>query len=184
MDFGIKQTLFRYYLARDSAYPVLAVVSLLFSMALYLQSPFIVALSVLAITGSLLTSYFLYKVVFRLSFFPLVNLIAAIILLGSCSNQVFIFADFWNTLLSQNPSAPLEKRVDRILQEVGYLILAAGLTSSAAFFSGYLSSITAIRCFAIYLGTASCISSLLALVWLPCSFILRERYMDRSHLLI
>lgn len=180
MDFGIKQTLFRYYLARDSAYPVLAVVSLLFSMALYLQSPFIVALSVLAITGSLLTSYFLYKVVFRLSFFPLVNLIAAIILLGSCSNQVFIFADFWNTLLSQNPSAPLEKRVDRILQEVGYLILAAGLTSSAAFFSGYLSSITAIRCFAIYLGTASCISSLLALVWLPCSFILRERYMDPS----
>uniref|UniRef100_A0A673C492 Dispatched homolog 2 (Drosophila) n=1 Tax=Sphaeramia orbicularis TaxID=375764 RepID=A0A673C492_9TELE len=164
----------------NSVYPVLAIVSLLFSMALYLQSPFIVALSVIAIAGSLLTSYFLYKVAFRLTFFPLVNLTAAIILLGSCSNQVFIFADFWNLQLSQNPSASLEKRVNRILQEVGYLILAAGLTSSAAFFSGYLSSITAIRCFSVYLGTASFISSLLALVWLPCSFILRERYMEAS----
>lgn len=180
MDFGIKQTLFKYYLARDSVYPVLAVVSLLFTMALYLHSLFIVALSAIAITGSLLTSYFFYKVAFRLTFFPLVNLSVALILLGSCSNQVFIFADFWNLQLSQNPSASLEKRVNRALQEVGYLILASGLTSSAAFFSGYLSSITAIRCFSVYLGTASFISSILALVWLPCSFILRERYTEAS----
>ncbi|XP_068582582.1 protein dispatched homolog 2 [Cebidichthys violaceus] len=180
MDFGIKQRLFKYYLARDSIYPVLAVASLLFTMALYLHSLFIVALSVVAITGSLLTSYFFYKVAFRLTFFPLVNLSAALILLGSCSNQVFIFADFWNLQLSQNPSASLEKRVNRALQEVGYLILASGLTSSAAFFSGYLSSITVIRCFAVYLGTASFVSSVVALVWLPCSFILRERYIEAS----
>ncbi|KAF3844894.1 hypothetical protein F7725_008057 [Dissostichus mawsoni] len=180
MDFGIKQKLFKYYLARDSIYPVLAVVSLLFTMALYLHSLFIVALSVIAIAGSLLTSYFFYKVAFRLTFFPLVNLSAALFLLGSCSNQVFIFADFWNQQLSQSPSASLEKRVNRALQEVGYLILASGLTSSAAFFSGYLSSITAIRCFSVYLGTASFISSILALVWLPCSFILRERYTEAS----
>ncbi|XP_028994730.1 protein dispatched homolog 2 [Betta splendens] len=176
MDFGIKQTLFKYYLAKDSVYPVLAVVSLLFTMALYLQSLFIVTLSLIAITGSLLTSYFFYKVAFRLAFFPLVNLSAALMLLGSCSNQVFVFADFWKLQLSQNPSASQEKRVNRALQEVGYLILASGLTSSAAFFSGYLSSITAIRCFSVYLGTSSLISSLLALVWLPCSFVLRERY--------
>lgn len=180
MDFGIKQTLFKYYLARDSVYPVLAAVSLLFTMALYLQSLFIVTLSLLAITGSLLTSYFFYKVVFQLAFFPLVNLSAALILLGGCSNQVFVFADFWNLQLSQNPSASQEKRVNRALQEVGYLILASGLTSSAAFFSGYLSSITAIRCFSAYLGTSSLISSLLALVWLPCSFVLRERYLKAS----
>ncbi|KAM3594609.1 uncharacterized protein V6R79_010794 [Siganus canaliculatus] len=180
MDFGIKQTLFKYYLARDSVYPVLAVLSLLFTMALYLRSVFIVALSAIAIAGSLLTSYFIYKVAFGLTFFPLVNILAALILLGSCSNQVFIFADFWSLQMSQNPSATLEKRVNRALQEVGYLILASGLTSSAAFFSGYLSSITAIRCFSVYLGTASFISSIMALVWLPCSFILRERYAETS----
>uniref|UniRef100_A0A665VSZ9 Dispatched homolog 2 (Drosophila) n=1 Tax=Echeneis naucrates TaxID=173247 RepID=A0A665VSZ9_ECHNA len=180
MDFGIKQTLFKHYLAKDLVYPVLAVVCLLFTMALYLQSLFIVVLSLIAITGSLLTSYFLYKVAFRLTFFPLVNLSAALILLGSCSNHVFIFADFWKLQLSQRPSASLEKRVHRALQEVGYLILASGLTSSAAFFSGYLSSITAIRCFSVFLGMASFISSVLALVWLPCSFVLRERYTEAS----
>lgn len=176
MDLGIKQTLFKYYLARDCVYPILAVVSLFFTMVLYLKSLFISTLSLIAITGSLLTSYFFYTVVFRLTFFPLLNLAAALILLGSCSNQAFAFVDYWNLQLSQNPSASLEKRVNRVMQEVGYLILASGLTSSAAFFSGYLSSITAIRCFAVYLSTASFISTLSALVWLPCSLILRERY--------
>lgn len=180
MDFGIKQALFKYYLARDAIYPVLAVAALLLTMVLYLHSAFIVILSAAAIAGSLLTSYFLYTVVFRLSFFPLVNLLASVVLLGSCSNQVFIFTDFWNLQLSQNPAAPLEKRVNRTLQEVGYLILASGLTSSATFFSGYLSSITAIRCFSVYLGTASLISSAAALVWLPCALLVRERHTEAS----
>lgn len=180
IDFGIKQTLFKYYLARDSIYPILAVVALLFTMVLYLRSAFIVIMSAVAIAASLLTSYFFYTVVFHLNFFPLVNLLATVVLLGSCSNQVFIFTDFWNLQLSHNPSASLEKRVNRTLQEVGYLILASGLTSSATFFSGYLSSITAIRCFSVYLGTASFISSIAALVWLPCTFVVRERYTEAS----
>lgn len=180
IDFGIKQALFKYYLARDSIYPTLAVVALLITMVLYLHSAFIVIMSAAAIAASLLTSYFFYKVVFHLSFFPLVNLLAVVVLLGSCSNHVFIFTDFWNLQLSQNPPASLEKRVNRTLQEVGYLILASGLTSSATFFSGYLSSITAIRCFSVYLGTASFISAIAALVWLPCSFIVRERYARAS----
>lgn len=176
IDFGIKKTLFKYYLVRDLVYPILAILSILFTMVLYLHSYFVVAVSILAITASLLTSYFFYKVAFRLTFFPTVNISAALILLGSCSNHVFVFSDFWNLQLMQNPSASLEKRVNRALQEKGYLILASGLTSSAAFFSGYLSSITAIRCFSVYLGISSLISSLLALAWLPCLFVLRERH--------
>lgn len=176
IDFGIKKSLFKHYLARDSVYLVLAVFSLLFTMVLYLNSVFIVALSILVIAGALLTSYFFYKVVFRLTFFPMINLSAALILLGSCSNQVFIFSDFWNLYLMQNPSASSGKRVTRALQEAGYSILVSGLTASAAFWSGYLSSITAIRCFSVYLGTSSLISSLLALLWLPSAFTLRDRY--------
>ncbi|TNM95404.1 hypothetical protein fugu_016487 [Takifugu bimaculatus] len=117
IDFGIKQTLFKYYLARDSIYPILAVVALLFTMVLYLHSAFIVVLSAVAVAGSLLTSYFFYKVVFHLNFFPLVNLLAAVVLLGICSNQVFIFTDFWNQQLSQNPPASLEKRRESVTAE-------------------------------------------------------------------
>ncbi|KAG7465619.1 hypothetical protein MATL_G00155380 [Megalops atlanticus] len=176
MDLGIKRTLFKYYLARDSVYPVLAVVMLFLTVALYLRSFFLSAVSLAATMGALLTSYFFYKVAFRLAFFPFLNFAAVLILLGGCSNQAFAFIDLWGLQLSQKPPASLEKRVNRVLQEVGYLILASGLTSSATFYSGYMSSITAIRCFAVYLGTASLISTLLALVWLPCSLILRERY--------
>ncbi|XP_048831092.1 protein dispatched homolog 2 [Brienomyrus brachyistius] len=176
MDLGIKEQLFKYYLARDSVYPVLAVVMLLLTTALYLRSFFLSAMSLAAIMVSLFTSYFFYKVAFRLMFFPFLNIAAVLVLLGSYSNQAFTFIDLWHLQLSQKPPASLEKRVTRVLQEGGYLILASGLTASATFYSGYMSSITTIRCFAVYLGTASLISTLFSLVWLPCSLILRERY--------
>ncbi|MFT7817299.1 protein dispatched homolog 2 [Arapaima gigas] len=176
MDLGIKRKLFKYYLARDSVYPVLAVVVLLLIMALYLRSFILSAFSLAAIIVSLFASYFFYKVAFRLTFFPFLNITAVLLLLGSCSNQAFTFLDLWRLQLSQKPPASLEKRVSRVLQEVGYLIVVSGLTTSATFYSGFLSSITTIRCFAVYLGTASLISTLFALVWLPCSLILCERY--------
>lgn len=176
MDLGIKQKLFKYYLSRDSVYPILTVLVLLLTMALYLQSFLLSAMSLIAVTLSLLTSYFFYKVVFGLLFFPLLNLMAILVLLGSCSNQAFTFNDFWKSQLSHNPPAALEKRIHRVLQEMGYLILVSGLTSSITFFSGYISSITVVRCFAVYLGSTSLINTLFALVWLPCIIVLQERH--------
>ncbi|XP_053366298.1 protein dispatched homolog 2 [Clarias gariepinus] len=176
MDLGIKQTLFKYYLSRDSVYPILTVLALLLTMALYLKSFLLSAMSLVAVTLSLLTSYFFYKVVFGLLFFPLLNLMAVLVLFGSCSNQAFTFNDFWKSQLSHNPPVALEKRIHRVLQEIGYLILVSGLTSSITFYSGYISSITVVRCFAVYLGSASLINTLFALVWLPCSIVLQERH--------
>lgn len=176
MDLGIKQKLFKYYLSRDSVYPILTVLALLLTMALYLKSLLLAVMSLAAVTLSLLTSYFFYKVVFGLAFFPLLNLASVLILLGSCSNQAFTFIDFWKSQLSHNPPAALEKRMHRVLQEMGYLILVSGLTSSITFYAGCISSITVVRCFAVYLGSASLINTLLALVWLPCAVVLKERY--------
>ncbi|XP_051502049.1 protein dispatched homolog 2-like [Myxocyprinus asiaticus] len=176
MDLGIKQKLFKYYLARDSVYPVLAALVLLFTIGLYLKSLLIAAMSLVAVILSLLTSYFFYKVAFRLTFFPLLNLASVLVLLGNCLNQALIFVDFWKLQLSHNPPAVPEKRMNRVLQEMGYLILVSGLTSSITFYSGYISSITAVRCYAVYLGSASLINTLFALVWLPCMLILQERY--------
>lgn len=180
MDLGIKQKLFKYYLAWDSIYPVLAALALLFTMGLYLKSPFIAVMSLVAVILSLSTSYFFYKFAFRLTFFPLLNLASVLVLLGSCLNQALTFVDFWKLQLSHNPPAVPEKRMNRVLQEIGYLILVSGLTSSITFYSGYISSITAVRCFAVYLGSASLINTFFALVWLPCTLILQERYTELS----
>ncbi|KAL6477980.1 hypothetical protein MHYP_G00138150 [Metynnis hypsauchen] len=176
MDLGIKQKLFKFYLSRDSVYPILTVLALLITMALYLKSLLLSVMSLVAVTLSLFTSYFFYKVAFGLRFFPLLNLAAVIILLGSCLNHTFTFTDLWKLQLSHNPPAALEKRMHRVLQEMGYLILVSGLTSSVAFYSGYISSITIVRCFAVYLGSASLINTLFTLVWLPCTVVLQERY--------
>ncbi|CAM4645151.1 unnamed protein product [Leuciscus chuanchicus] len=65
--------------------------------------------------------------------------------LFNCLNQALTFVDFWKLQLSHNPPAVPEKRMNRVLQEIGYLILVSGLTSSITFYSGYISSITAER---------------------------------------
>ncbi|XP_028849276.1 protein dispatched homolog 2 isoform X2 [Denticeps clupeoides] len=176
MDLGIKQKLFKYYLARDSVYPVLAVVVLLSAMALYHRSFFLLTVSFLAVTCSLLTSYFFYRVAFQLKFFPFLNLTAVLVLFGSCANYTFTFFDSWAFHLSYSPPASVESRMSRVMQEIGCLILTSGLTSSATFFAGYVSSITAIRCFAVFMGTASLVNTVFAFVWLPCSLVLLERY--------
>ncbi|RXM92436.1 Protein dispatched-like 2 [Acipenser ruthenus] len=176
MDLGIKKQLFCYYLVRDLVYPLLGAVTLVLATALYLRSLLLAVVTLGAVLGSLGVSYFFYKLAFRLTFFPFLNLAAVLVLLGSCANQAFTFSDLWGLQLSQKPPALLDKRVSRVLHEAGYLTVVSGLTSSAAFYSGYLSSITAVRCFSLYLGTATLVSSLAALVWLPCSLVLRERY--------
>ncbi|MBN3274311.1 DISP2 protein, partial [Polyodon spathula] len=176
MDLGIKKQLFYYYLVRDLVYPLLGAVTLVLATALYLRSLLLAAVTLGAVLGSLGVSYFFYKLAFCLAFFPFLNLATVLVLLGSCANQAFTFSDLWRLQLSQKTPALLEKRVSRVLHEAGYLTLVSGLTSSAAFYSGYLSSITAVRCFSLYLGTATLVSSLAALVWLPCSLVLRERY--------
>ncbi|KAL7873396.1 hypothetical protein AOLI_G00124670 [Acnodon oligacanthus] len=61
MDLGIKQKLFKFYLSRDSVYPILTVLALLITMALYLKSLLLSVMSLAAVTLSLLTSYFFYK---------------------------------------------------------------------------------------------------------------------------
>ncbi|NWY07201.1 DISP2 protein, partial [Nothoprocta ornata] len=176
MDLGLKQKLFQHYLLLDTKYPVLAVFAVFLSISFYLRSVFITFMVLLAVVSSLTISYFLYKVAFRFTYFPFVNLTAVVLLSSICANHTFVFFDLWNLSKSQSPSAGLPQWVSQTMHHFAYLTLASCFTTSAAFYSSYISNITAIRCFAIYMGTSVLVNLVFMMTWLPSSTVLYERY--------
>uniref|UniRef100_G1PA09 Protein dispatched homolog 2 n=1 Tax=Myotis lucifugus TaxID=59463 RepID=G1PA09_MYOLU len=180
MDLGLKQELLRHYLAQDTVYPLLALAAIFLSVALYLRSFFLTLMVLLGVLGSLLVAFFLYRVAFRMAYFPFVNLAALVLLSSVCTNHTLVFSDLWRLSKSQLPSGGLVQRVGRTMHHFGYLLLVSGLTTSAAFYASYLSRLPAVRCFALYMGTAVLAHLALALAWLPSVFVLHERYLARS----
>nr|XP_004660839.2 protein dispatched homolog 2 [Jaculus jaculus]XP_045013505.1 protein dispatched homolog 2 [Jaculus jaculus] len=180
MDLGLKQKLLKHYLAVDTVYPLLALVAIFFSIALYLRSLFITFTVLLGVLGSLMVAFFLYHVAFRMAYFPFVNLAALVLLSGVCVNHTLIFFDLWRLSKSQVPSGGLAQRVGRTMHHFGYLLLVSGLTTGAAFYGSYLSRLPTVRCFALFMGTAVLVHMGFTLVWLPASAVIHERYLARG----
>lgn len=61
------------------------------------------------------------------------------------------------------------------VQSAGLSMLVTSLTTAAAFYASMFSSITAVRCFGIFSGTAVLINYVLMMTWLPASVSLAER---------
>uniref|UniRef100_A0A8C8VR13 Dispatched RND transporter family member 2 n=1 Tax=Pelusios castaneus TaxID=367368 RepID=A0A8C8VR13_9SAUR len=180
MDLGLKQKLFQHYLLLDTMYPVLAILAIFLSMSFYLCSIFLTFMVLMIVVSSLMISFFLYKVAFRFTYFPFVNLTAVVILSSICTNHTFVFFDLWSLSKSQNPSAGLLQWMSQTMHHFGYLMLASCFTTGAAFYASYMSNIIAICCFAIYMGTCVLVNLVFMVTWLPSSVVLYERYIARN----
>ncbi|XP_073422825.1 protein dispatched homolog 2 isoform X1 [Dendrobates tinctorius] len=178
MDLGLKQKLFQHYLVMDTVYPVLAILAVFLSMSFYLHSFFITFMVLTSVVGSLMISFFLYKLVFRMTFFPFVNLIAVIVLSSICANHTFVFFDLWNLSKIQHAAAGMQQWVKQTMHHFVYLMLVSCLTTGAAFYASYMSSITSIRCFSIYMGTSVLINMTFMITWLPATMVIYERYVS------
>ncbi|XP_002940542.3 protein dispatched homolog 2 isoform X1 [Xenopus tropicalis] len=176
MDLGLKQQLFQHYLVLDTVYPVLAIIAIFLSIFFYLRSVFITFMIMISVIGSLLISFFLYKLIFRLTFFPFVNLIAGILLSSICANHAFVFFDLWNLSKIQHSAAGLMQWVSHTMHHFGYLMVVSCFTMGAAFYATYMSSITSVRCFAIYMGSSVLVNMIFMISWLPATIVVYERY--------
>lgn len=85
MDLGIKNALFDDCLIYDGYLVGLAGLFILLCMWKYTNSLFITVMTLIANVFSLGISYFLYTIVLELPFFPFMNLLAVIVLIGKLS---------------------------------------------------------------------------------------------------
>lgn len=61
------------------------------------------------------------------------------------------------------------------VRSAGLSMLVTSLTTAAAFYASVFSSITAVRCFGIFSGTAVLVNYVLMMTWLPATVSMAER---------
>lgn len=198
MDMGIKNALFDECLLSDAWLVGLGGIFVLLSMWLYTSSLFVTINTVIAIALSLGFSYFTYVIVFKLKFFPFMNLLVLIVIVGIGSDDAFIFMKIWHCVqmerakktinspltpsssFASDPYTPdsrdsLVGVMAKTLEHASLSMLVTSLTTAAAFYASYASSITAVRCFGIFAGTAVMANYLLMITWLPASVSISEK---------
>uniref|UniRef100_A0A1B6DLC4 SSD domain-containing protein n=1 Tax=Clastoptera arizonana TaxID=38151 RepID=A0A1B6DLC4_9HEMI len=175
IDFGLKSTLFDLYLLQDTWLVALGALFVLLCMWMYTTSLFITIMTIVAIAFSLIISYFIYTLIFEMHFFPFMNLLALIVAVGIGADDAFILTKVWQSTKAENSSLTLSRLVQNTLKHSVLSMFVTTLTTTAAFFSSYISAIIAIRCFSIFAGTTVMVNFALMVTWLPASVVVSER---------
>lgn len=174
-NFGIKDVLFKQYIWLDSKWLFLTAASIFLAIWLYSASFFITLMTFLAIFWSLEIAYFLYVFVLGISFFPYMNMVTVMIMVGIGADDTFIYCKVWNLAKTERSNVTLEKIVAETLKHAATSMLVSSLTTAAAFLANVISDITAIRCFSIYVGTSVLCNFLLMMTWMPAMIVIYEK---------
>ncbi|XP_035891595.1 protein dispatched [Anopheles stephensi] len=205
MDMGLKNALFDECLLRDGWLIGLGGIFVVICMWLYTGSLFVTLMTVVAVAFSLGIAYFIYSFIFELTFFPFMNLLAVIVVVGIGADDAFIFLKIWQCTIADRmkcgvgiviPIVPstsscnsegsgaaaraacsdtLVEIMGSTLRHAALSMLVTSLTTAAAFYASYVSSITAVRCFGIFSGTAVMANYFLMVTWLPAAVSIAER---------
>uniref|UniRef100_A0A182NZ92 SSD domain-containing protein n=1 Tax=Anopheles dirus TaxID=7168 RepID=A0A182NZ92_9DIPT len=205
MDMGLKNALFDECLLRDGWLIGLGGIFVVICMWLYTGSLFVTLMTVVAVAFSLGIAYFIYSFIFELTFFPFMNLLAVIVVVGIGADDAFIFLKIWQCTVADRmkcgggiviPIVPstsscnseasgaggrsgasdtLVEIMGSTLRHAALSMLVTSLTTAAAFYASYVSSITAVRCFGIFSGTAVMANYFLMVTWLPAAVSIAER---------
>lgn len=175
MELGLKSELFDEYLLRDSWLIFSGVICVLVCMWVYTESLFLTIMTIIAILFSLGISYFMYTLVFELRFFPFMNLLATIVVIGIGADDVFIFCKVWHKKKLDRNSSVVQLMADTF-QHAILSMLVTSLTTAAAFYSSLFSNITTVCCFSVFAGTAIIANFFLMLTWLPACVVISERW--------
>ena len=131
----------------DASYLLFGLLLVFLSVWSFTTSLTVTIASITSIGFSLGLAYFTYTFVFRLSFFPFMNILAVIIALGVGADDTFILSRVWQQHTSTISSTKLESLVSNTLHHSLLSMLVTSITTTVAFFSSYISNITAIKCF-------------------------------------
>ena len=175
---GFKYELFSSYILPDSLFICIGCVFVVLIMWIYVGSLFVTVMTLLSILMSMIVAYFLYYTIFRIPFFPFMNLITAILVIGVGADDCFVYVDIWKLAKERLGGGRdnLAPTLRETLKHAATTMFVTSFTTSTALFSGAVSSITAIRCFSIFAGSSILVNLVLTLTWIPAAVIIHDKY--------
>lgn len=168
----------------------LAAIAMLFVMVvlwLYTGSFLLTSLVGLIVVSSLVIAYFIYSVMLDITFFPFLNILTAVFLVGIAADDAFVYLDIWNHSSRERraklgqPSSNREERDKELIYLTSHTMKHASLsmfvtsfTTSSAFFACLTSEITSIRLFGLYSGLSILCMFFLMVTWFPAAVIIEQ----------
>ena len=174
MELNLGHDVFPMYVAHDMPFYILAMALVILLLLMYLRS-WLMMVAVLSSVGcSLIVSYVVYFDIFRVGFFPFLNLIAGLLIIGITADDVFILYDIWQKVRMHQPDLATEDVMRVTLHHGALSIVVTSFTTAAALFANLVSDITCVRCFSIFAGICVLVNCAVMLTAVPALIAIAE----------
>ena len=159
----------------DAIFPAIGLVMVALILMVYAQSVVVMALTIFSIITSVIIAYFIYHQIFQLTFFPFLNIMTFVFLVGIGADDAFVFNDAWKQAKLSLPNGNVVDWIEYTLKHAALSMFVPSFTTSAAFYANIVSDITSIRLFGIFAGTSILIMYSLMITWFPAGVIFMEK---------
>jgi predicted RND superfamily exporter protein len=92
----LKSEIFNELMLADLYLSAIAMLVIMFILWVYTRSFLITSLVGLIVVSSLVIAYFMYTIVLGVKFFPCLNILTSLILVGIAADDAFVYVDIWN----------------------------------------------------------------------------------------
>ena len=182
----LKFKLFQRELPLQSLFIITAIVLVVMSIWIYSSSLFVGVMTLSCITLAMVISYFVYSRIFNMEFFPFLNMLTLILIVGIGADDAFVYTAIWEEAKRiyvigsrQDHSQYLTKWTIHALRHALLAMLVTSLTTAAAFYANIYSRITSVKCFGLYAGTSIIVNYLLMITLFPVVVILHDKHLAK-----
>lgn len=149
-DFG--ETYLEDSLPNDMMLAMGSAVVVAIAIVIHTRSPFITSIGLLQIILSFPLSFFVYKLLAGLEFFPFLNFIGIFVVFALGAGDVFVAVDKWKNARLEYPRATTEQVAAVALPDALGAMFLTTLTTAVAFFATAICPVAPIKMFAIFCG--------------------------------
>ena len=190
----LKFKIFNERMLTDLYLAAIAMLIIMVILWLYTSSFLITCLTALIVISSLVIAYFVYTKILGMKFFPFLNILTSVFLVGIAADDAFVYIDIWNQFtleqrekLKQPPSSKEERDKELIrvttntMKHASLSMFVTSFTTSSAFFASLTSEITSIRLFGLYSGFSILCMFFLMVTWFPAAVIIEQTVFSRCN---
>ncbi|TKR87257.1 hypothetical protein L596_011684 [Steinernema carpocapsae] len=200
--FNMKDAFFQKALLSDCIFAAIAVALVILGILIYNQSVIFTVVVTLGLLLSVGSAYFLYTIVFGITFFPFVNLLVVVLIVAIGADDTFLlnycylkkkqelsclfkkvdsnnhtsstYLATWSTAQDEVGKDRCKEAIREALSHAAVAMFVTSATTAVAFFANAASDILVLRCFGIFAGATMFVNYIFVVTALPACIIFLE----------
>jgi len=172
--------LFEELIMSDFSFAIGSMIFVFLYMGWHTRSLYLSSLGIFQVVGSFVPGFFIYRLVFQVSYFQSLHLLAIFVILGIGADNVFVFTDAWNQMeVYPQLASDDELRLAMAFRRAAKMTLATSFTTFSAFMATGISKIMPIATFAYFASCVIICDYVLVLTFYTPGLIIKKRYIDQ-----